>query len=107
MEISLRISHPLPGVVEMCIGGELDSASAYVVRSRVVDMVRHEPSLVVIDFSGLTFIDSAGLEALEAAVASVSPAAEALVVCASEVVVRLLEILGSDLLPVAVECEPL
>ncbi len=75
--------------------GEVDAASADVLRSAIFELVDGGEANVAIDMSEVSFIDSSGLRVLIAGYKAVQAAGGALTVQApSDAVVRLLEITG-------------
>lgn len=51
----------------MAIGGEVDVANAYLLRERLLEVLRSNAPLLVVDLSGISFCDASGLAALVAA----------------------------------------
>lgn len=58
---------PRPGVRRVVLSGELDLASAYAFDRRLLVIEQTQPTLIVVDLSGLTMLDSAGLARLVSA----------------------------------------
>lgn len=50
--------------VVLWVAGELDLGSASQVQQTILDALRHQPSVLVADLSGLTFLSAAGLNVL-------------------------------------------
>src|SRR4051794_13383610 len=75
--------------------GEVDAASADVLRSAIFEVVDGGQSNVAVDMSDVSFIDSSGLRVLIAGYKAAEAAGGALTVQSpSDAVVRLLEITG-------------
>jgi anti-sigma B factor antagonist len=55
---------PSGSTVRVIAGGEIDSASAPLLRAEIDAVLDNRPGEVVIDLDGVTFLDSAGLSVL-------------------------------------------
>lgn len=55
---------PLGSTVRVTAAGEVDSASAPLLRAEIESVLDGSPTEVVIDLEGVTFLDSAGLSVL-------------------------------------------
>lgn len=77
------------------VAGEVDAASADVLRAAITDVIDGGQSTVAVDMSDVSFIDSSGLRVLIAGYKAAAGAGGALTVQApSDPVTRLLEITG-------------
>lgn len=85
----------LDGAGVLAVRGEIDAASAPVLRE-AVERVQALEVPVVIDLAGVTFMDSSGLSVLVEATLRAGDAASVCVRNASEQVLRVLEVTGLD-----------
>jgi anti-anti-sigma factor len=67
LEDSALSVHDQDGYRIVMVGGEIDIASAPVLRARLLDVLPADASPVIIDLSGVTFCDASGLAVLVAA----------------------------------------
>jgi anti-anti-sigma factor len=66
--LHLETTCPSPGTVRVAVIGEVDIATATVLRDRLLDALDGQrPSVLEVDLAGVTFLDCAGLGALLAA----------------------------------------
>jgi anti-anti-sigma factor len=66
--LHLEATCPSPGTVRVAVTGEVDIATATVLRDRLLGVLDGQrPSVLEIDLAGVTFLDCAGLGALVAA----------------------------------------
>lgn len=84
------------GRTVVSVGGEVDAASADVLRAAIFDAIEsHSGGAVAIDMAEVTFIDSSGLRVLIAGFKACESGGSSLVVVSpSDPVTRLLEITG-------------
>jgi anti-anti-sigma factor len=63
--LHLDTTYPSPATVRVAVTGEVDMATATVLRDRLLDVLDgHGPSVLEVDLAGVTFLDCAGLGAL-------------------------------------------
>jgi anti-anti-sigma factor len=77
MSAPLRVdmAYPSPGTVRAAAVGEVDLATAQVLRDALLSALReHRPALLTVDVSGVTFLDCTGISALVAAHAAAARA---------------------------------
>jgi anti-anti-sigma factor len=67
-QLHLDTTCPSPGTVRVAVTGEVDMATATVLRDKLLDALDGQsPSVLEVDLAGVTFLDCAGLGALVAA----------------------------------------
>jgi anti-anti-sigma factor len=67
-QLHIDTTCPSPGTVRVAVTGEVDLATATILRDRLFDVLDGQsPSLLEVDLAGVTFLDCAGLGALVAA----------------------------------------
>lgn len=64
--VTINVQHQ-NGVVILQVSGEIDLLTAPQVEEAVMPLVRQQPSMLVVDLSGVSFLASAGLNLLVAA----------------------------------------
>jgi anti-anti-sigma factor len=66
-QLHLDTTCPSPSTVRVAVTGEVDMATATVLRDRLLDVLDGQsPSVLEVDLAGVTFLDCAGLGALVA-----------------------------------------
>jgi anti-anti-sigma factor len=66
-QLHIDTSWPSPAVARMVVVGEVDLATAHLLRDRVLDLLREQtPAVVDVDLAGVTFLDCTGISALVA-----------------------------------------
>jgi anti-anti-sigma factor len=66
--MSIDTTYPSPGTARAAVVGEVDLATAQILRDGLLDIIRDRPSAVLtVDLSGVIFLDCAGIGALVAA----------------------------------------
>ncbi|MEU0945655.1 STAS domain-containing protein [Streptomyces canus] len=63
-DVEMTLEKPCEGVALATLIGDLDLRSGRGLRDRVADMVRDEPTYLVLDLSNIGFCDSTGLSGL-------------------------------------------
>ncbi len=59
MNVKIEI---MPEVITVRLNGDIDHHNAAPIRERIdEEIIRHEPSLLILDFSGVDFMDSSGI----------------------------------------------
>jgi anti-anti-sigma factor len=91
-DFSVTVESPAAGRAVLTVRGELDLASAEILREPLVEALSTH-SLVVLEMSGCPFLDSSGLRALLAGVRRADEAGSALRLCgAGPEVARVIEL---------------
>ena len=63
--LHLDVSWPAPSTARVAVVGEVDLATAHVLRDRLLGVLRQQtPAVLDIDLAGVTFLDCAGISAL-------------------------------------------
>lgn len=66
-QLRIDTTYPSPDTARAAVVGEVDLATAQVLRDRLLNVLREHPSAVMnVDLSGVTFLDCAGISALVA-----------------------------------------
>ena len=59
MNVKIEI---MPEVITVRLAGDIDHHTAAPIRERIdKEIIKHEPSLLILDFSGVDFMDSSGI----------------------------------------------
>jgi len=59
MNVKIEI---MPEVITVRLSGDIDHHTAAPIRERIdAEIIKHEPSLLILDFSGVDFMDSSGI----------------------------------------------
>ena len=66
-QLHIDITYPSPAAAWVAVSGEVDLATAEVLRDRLLGVLRDEATTVLcVDLAGVTFLDCAGISALVA-----------------------------------------
>lgn len=66
-QLHVDTSYPSPATAWVAVSGEVDLATAEVLRDGLLDVLRDEaPTMLGVDLAGVTFLDCAGISALVA-----------------------------------------
>jgi anti-anti-sigma factor len=66
-QLHLDTSRPAPSTVRVAVVGEVDLATAHVLRDRLLGVLREQaPAVLDVDLAGVTFLDCTGIGALVA-----------------------------------------
>lgn len=66
-QLDLDISWPSPLTSRVAAVGEVDLATAHLLRARLLGLLReHRPAVIDVDLAGVTFLDCTGISALVA-----------------------------------------
>jgi anti-anti-sigma factor len=66
-QLHIDTSYPSPATARVAVSGEVDLATADVLRDSLLGVLRDEtPTMLGVDFAGVTFLDCAGISALVA-----------------------------------------
>jgi anti-anti-sigma factor len=95
-ELHIDTTYPSPATAWVAVSGEVDLASAEVLRDRLHGVLRDEaPTMLGVDLAGVTFLDCAGISALVAVRnAAVRTRCEMRVTHAQPIVRRVLDLTG-------------
>ncbi len=86
-----------PGVAVLDARGEIDVATSPELHEHLVDLIRSEPELLIVNLTDVSFIDSTGLGVLVGAVRDMRAGGGDLrLVVTQPTIVRLLELTGLD-----------
>ncbi|HEU5111229.1 MAG TPA: STAS domain-containing protein [Micromonosporaceae bacterium] len=67
-QLSIDVTCPSLDTARAAVVGEVDLATAQILRESLLDVLReHPPAVLTVDLSGVTFLDCAGISALVAA----------------------------------------
>jgi len=67
MQLRIETTYPSPATAWVAVSGEVDLATAEVLRDRLLDVLRDEaPTMLRVDLAAVTFLDCAGISALVA-----------------------------------------
>lgn len=80
----------------LAVGGEIDVTTAPALETAIADVLADEPSILVIDFSGVQFLGSAGLRILAQTAEKVGESAHFAVVASGPVTSRPIQVTGLD-----------
>jgi anti-anti-sigma factor len=89
-------SYPSPTTAVVAVVGEVDLATASVLRDRLLDVLRQQaPAVLVVDLAGVTFMDCTGVGALNGVRnTAVDGGRQMWIVHPQPIVRRLLELIG-------------
>jgi anti-anti-sigma factor len=66
-QLHIDTTYPSPATARVAVAGEIDLATAAVLRDRLLSVLRDEaPSMLGVDLAGVTFLDCTGINALVA-----------------------------------------
>jgi anti-anti-sigma factor len=64
-QLHIDTSYPAPSTASVAVVGEVDLATASVLRDRLLDVLREQaPAVLIVDLGGVTFLDCTGVGAL-------------------------------------------
>ena len=67
-QLHIDTTYPSPATARVAVSGEVDLATAHVLRDRLLGVLRDQgPTTLSVDLAGVTFLDCTGLNALIAA----------------------------------------
>jgi anti-anti-sigma factor len=67
-QLHIDTNYPSPATARVAVSGEVDLATAPVLRHRLLGVLRdHGPTMLSVDLAGVTFLDCTGINALIAA----------------------------------------
>jgi anti-anti-sigma factor len=65
-QLHLDVSWPAPSTARVAVVGEVDLATAHLLRTRLLGVLREQPAVIDVDLAGVTFLDCTGISALVA-----------------------------------------
>jgi anti-anti-sigma factor len=95
-QLHIDTSYPSPATAQVAVSGEVDLATAEVLRDRLLGVLRDEaPTMLGVDLAGVTFLDCTGISALVAVRnAAVRAGRQIRVTHAQPIVRRVLDLTG-------------
>jgi anti-anti-sigma factor len=95
-QLHIDTSWPSPGIALVVVAGEIDLATAHLLRERLLGVLHEQsPAVVDVDLVGVTFLDCTGIGALVSARnAAIQAGGQLRVTNAHPIVWRVLELTG-------------